>query len=436
MAYVAALVQWLRTTFAISPENLRSSGAQLVLVVLTLLIAVALRRFTVARTDALLERADRRFRNPRLMQALRPLVTPAFWWIEVLLVSGFVGGLGQATGLLHVAASLLIAWIAINATSALVREPLLSRAIAAVVWLVVALDIVGLLGATEDALDGFALTLGALRISLLGVLKAGFLLAILLWAAVALSRLVQARINQITGLSPSVQVLIANLLKITLVVLAVLVALNTVGIDLTALAVFSGAVGVGVGFGLQKIVSNLISGFILLLDRSIKPGDVIEIEDTFGWITSLGARYVSVRSRDGKEYLIPNEDLITHRVVNWSYSSPLVRLDVPFGVAYGSDLRRVRELAVAAAGQPSRVLKKPPPACHVTAFGDSAVDLVLRVWIEDPSNGVTNVKGEVFLALYESLAANGIQIPFPQRDIRVRDGAGGPIAASAVSLTD
>jgi small-conductance mechanosensitive channel len=424
--HVTTLVQWLTAQLDISSEALRSGGAQLLLILLTYGIAAALRRATVARTDALLDRVDPRFRNPRFMQALRPLVVPMLWWLAVSLASGLVGELGYAPGLLRIASSLLVAWIVINATSALVRDPLLSRSIATVVWIVVALDIVGLLAATQAALDSFALSLGSLRISLLSVLKAAALLALSLWAAFAVSRLAQLRISQITGLSPSVQVLIANLLKITLVVLAVLIALNSVGIDLTALAVFSGAVGVGVGFGLQKIVSNLVSGVILLLDRSIKPGDVIEVENTFGWITSLGARYVSVHARDGKEYLIPNEDLITHRVINWSFSSPLVRLDVPFAVAYGSDLRRVRELAVVAAGEPSRILKAPAPACHVTGFGASAVELLLRVWIRDPSNGVTNVKGEVLLALYESLNANGIEIPAPQLEVRVKNSGQPP----------
>jgi small-conductance mechanosensitive channel len=186
------------------------------------------------------------------------------------------------------------------------------------------------------------------------------------------------------------------------------------------LALFSGAVGVGVGLGLQKVVSNFVSGIILLLDHSVKPGDVIETEQTFGWITSMGARYVSVRSRDGKEYLIPNEDLITHRVVNWSYSSRHVRLDVSFGVAYGTDLHRVRELAVAAATKPARVLKTPPPACHAMALGESAINFVLRFWIEDPDNGVTNVKGEVLIALYDALTANAIELPFPQYEVRLK----------------
>jgi small-conductance mechanosensitive channel len=211
-----------------------------------------------------------------------------------------------------------------------------------------------------------------------------------------------------------------------------MVALNTVGIDLTALAIFSGAVGVGIGLGLQKIVANLLSGIILLLEKSIKPGDVIEIEKTFGWVTSLGARYVAVRSRDGKEYLIPNEDLITHAVVNWTYSTSLVRLDVPFGVAYGSDLCQVRDLAVAAAEHAGRVLRDPRPVCHATSLGDAAINLVLRFWVADPQNGVTNVRGDVIVALYDSLCANGIEIPFPQYEVRIKgDRSGGEDSLSA-----
>jgi small-conductance mechanosensitive channel len=243
----------------------------------------------------------------------------------------------------------------------------------------------------------------------------------LIWAAFAASRLVQTRIDRITSLTPSVQVLIGSTLKIILIILAVVIALDTVGIDLTALALFSGAVGVGVGLGLQKVVANFVSGIILLLDRSIKPGDVIEIGDTVGRITSMAARYVSVRSRDGKDYLLPNEELITNRVVNWTYSSPLVRLDLPFGVAYGSDLRQVRLLAVSAAAEPERVAKTPAPVCHATGFGPSAIQFLLRFWIADAENGVTNIKGEVLIALYDALTAHGIEIPYGQYEVRFRD---------------
>jgi small-conductance mechanosensitive channel len=218
-----------------------------------------------------------------------------------------------------------------------------------------------------------------------------------------------------------VRVLTGNLVRIALISVALLIGLNAVGIDLTAFAVFSGAVGVGIGFGLQKVVSNFVSGIILLLERSIKPGDVIEVGSTFGSITYLGARYASVRGRDGKEYLIPNENLITNQVVNWSYSSLLVRLDVPFGVAYDSDLHAVRELAVEVAKRTKRVLTSPTPVCHLTAFGDSAVNLLLRFWIEDPANGVTNIKGAVLLGLWDAFKEHRIEMPFPQRDVRIRD---------------
>lgn len=417
-----ALHAWITTRVGVdlSQAALLAGALQISVVVLTLLLAVVARRLTVDMSDRLMERIDLRFRPPRVMLALRPLVLPALWWILLVIATRGALVFSYSNRLLGIAATLVALWIVIHATSVLVRDPLLSRFIATTAWTIAALDILGLLGVIATALDSFALHIGSLRISALAVIKGALLLAILLWLATAVSHLVKGRITKVSGLTPSAQVLIANLLRITLVVLAVMVALNSVGIDVTALAVFSGAVGLGIGFGLQKIVSNLISGVILLLDKSIKPGDTIEIEKTFGWITSLGARYVSVRSRDGKEYLIPNEDLITHRVINWSYSTRLVRLDVEFGVAYESDLHLVRRLAVDAAHQAKRVLRDPPPICHVTGFGDSAITLLLRFWIDDPANGVTNIKGEVYLALWDLFRAHGIVIPFPQREVRLR----------------
>jgi small-conductance mechanosensitive channel len=255
------------------------------------------------------------------------------------------------------------------------------------------------------------------------VAKAAIVVAILLWAASVLARVLNARLSHVAGLSPSIQVLTANLIRIVLIVVAVVIGLNTVGIDLTAFTVFSGAIGVGIGFGLQKIVSNFISGIILLMERSIKPGDVIEVGNTFGHVVSLSARYASVLGRDGKEYLIPNENLITNQVINWSYSSPLVRIDAPFGVAYASDLREVRALAIEACLRVTRVLGDPKPVCHITGFGDSSVNLVLRFWIDDPVRGVTNIKGEVYLALWESFRDNAIELPFPQREVHIHQSA-------------
>jgi small-conductance mechanosensitive channel len=174
---------------------------------------------------------------------------------------------------------------------------------------------------------------------------------------------------------------------------------------------------------LQKVVSNLVSGIIILLDKSIKPGDVISIGDTFGWINSLGARYVSITTRDGKEYLIPNEDLITGQVVNWSHSNDFVRLDLTFGTSYNDSPHDVRRIAIEAAKSVPRVLNNRPTVCHITGFGDSSVDYVLRIWIRDPTQGLANLRGDVYLALWDAFAANGISIPFPQREVKVLGGS-------------
>ena len=217
-----------------------------------------------------------------------------------------------------------------------------------------------------------------------------------------------------------------KLARLVLIGLAIIIGLQSIGFDLTSITVLSGAIGLGLGFGLQKVVSNLVSGVILLLDKSIKPGDVISLGDTFGWISSLGARYVSVVTRDGKEYLIPNEDLITREVVNWSHSDEYVRLDINFGTSYGDDPHLVRRIAIDAAQSVDRVLKFRAPVCHIVGFGDSSVDYILRFWIQDPSDGLTNVRGAVFLALWDAFAAEGISIPFPQREVRILNGEDAP----------
>ena len=184
--------------------------------------------------------------------------------------------------------------------------------------------------------------------------------------------------------------------------------------------VFSGAIGLGIGFGLQKVFSNLISGVILLWDRSVKPGDVIAIGETYGWINALSARYVSVITRDGIEHLIPNEELISQRVENWSFSNRLVRLRVAIGVAYQTDVKRAIELIMEAASEVDRVLSDPTPACHLTDFGDNAVNLERRIWINDPRNGLANVKSAILLGIWDKFNKFGISFPFPQRDIHIK----------------
>jgi small-conductance mechanosensitive channel len=328
---------------------------------------------------------------------------------------------GRHARLLHLAENLALAWVVIRFTSGLVRNHRIATAIAIAAWLFAALNIVGLIDPTLKLLDSMGVTIGHFRLSLLLVLKGVVFLTVLLWAANISSRVIEQRLLTFQTMAPAMQVLTAKLAKVVLITLAVVIALNAVGIDLTAFAVFSGAIGVGIGFGLQKVVSNLISGVILLLDRSIKPGDVIEIAGTYGWITRLNARFVSVSTRDGIEHLIPNEDLITQRVTNWSYSDEKVRLHVPVGIGYRSDVRQAMALCVEAAKGVSRVLDAPSPVCLLKGFGDSAIDLELRFWIRDPRNGTANVRSEVMLGIWDRFREHDIELPFPQRDLHVPD---------------
>jgi small-conductance mechanosensitive channel len=408
---------WVRD-LAESPQTIESLGLKLALIGALFALAWAVRGTTRTAAERLVERY---IAAAWIATELRRLAPLAFVWL-LLVIAEHVGiGFRLDMRLVGIAATLTALWIVLRGSTLLFRDALMARLVAAAAWVVAALDITGLMAPTAAALDSAAVTIGTMRLSLLLVVKAVLIIATLLWAALALARLIGARIDHLTGLTPSVQVLARNLVKIVLVFLALLIGLNAVGIDLTAFTVFSGAIGVGLGFGLQKIVSNFVSGIILLLERSIKPGDVIEVGQTYGSITSLGARYTSVRGRDGKEYLIPNETLITNQVINWSYTNRFVRLDLAFGVAYGTDLRLVRRLAIDAASHTGRVIALPAPLCHVTEFGDNGINLVLRFWIEDPANGITNVKGDVFLALWDRFVEHDIEVPFPQRDLHVRD---------------
>jgi small-conductance mechanosensitive channel len=420
---IVGLSDWAQRLrdLAVSREVLEALIFQLVVITAAFLIALGFRAATRSWSERLAQRIAAQFRSLRVPAELHGLVMFCYAWLLLAIAERGIAEFGGEHRLVGIAASLTGLWIVLRASALLLRDALLARAVAAVAWVVFALDILGLLAPTEIALDNLAITIGTLRLSVLLLLKGAFIVAILLWIAHGLARVIATRLQRVTALSPSVQVLSANLVRIALVSVALLIGLNAVGIDLTAFAVFSGAVGVGVGFGLQKIVSNFVSGIILLLERSIKPGDVIEVGSTFGSVTHLGARYASVRGRDGKEYLIPNENLITNQVINWSYSSPLVRLDAKFGVAYGSDLHAVRDLAVEVASRTNRVLASPRPVCHVMGFGDSAVDMLLRFWIEDPKNGVTNIKGEILLGLWDAFNEKRIEIPFPQREVVIRD---------------
>ncbi|MGY6646740.1 MAG: mechanosensitive ion channel family protein [Salinarimonas sp.] len=392
---------------------------QIVLIGVIGLIAFAIGR----RFELRFERHARRIRDNIsllrlaviLMRRMVMITFAALLWLAFAAIRAFDPVFEP--DLIILAAALASAWVVISIVTRLIRNRFIGRIAATIAWGFVALRLTGLWEPLGAGLDATAIEIAGMRLSLLVALQASFIVAAALWVAVVLGRVIEERLSHTEELTPSLRVLIGKLVRIGLIVLATVIALTSIGIDLTALTVFSGALGVGIGFGLQKVVSNYLSGIIILADKSIKPGDTISLGDKVGWVRSIRARFVSIVTRDGVEFLIPNEDFITNRVINWSFSDNNVRIDANFGVSYDSDPHQVRALAAEAAASVERVQKQPAPVCHLLGFGDSSLDFVLRFWIADPRNGLTNVRGQVFLALWDAFKEASIKIPYPHREV-------------------
>jgi len=359
--------------------------------------------------------------GPGFLRSAEYIATPLFWLV-LLSGAGAAGlALGVQTPLLNAAFDLVLAWICIRLLSFTVRSHAVSAAISVVAWSVAALSILHLYWPLIGYLRSVPLyERDKLHvITMLDAVHAVVVLAVLLWLTRLIYRVLHRQITQAASLTPSLQVLFVQLLQIILPALAVIIALQTVGVDLTTLTVAFGAVGLGVGLGLQRIVSNLVAGLALLLGKTIKPGDIIEYKNSYGWVTGMGARYVTLRTRDGVEHLIPNDYFLENGVENWSYSDIRLRLHVPVSISYDSDVRKAIALGVEAAKSVKRVIERPEPLCLLRGFGDSSIDLEIRMWIEDPRNGTQNVKSEVLLAVWDRFREAGIKFPFPQRDVHI-----------------
>ena len=324
--------------------------------------------------------------------------------------------------LLAVAANLAFAWLLIRLITSVIRNEFIVRLVSLSAWLVAALNILGQLDPTIEALDSVSVVLGGLRLTPLLLIKLGVLLAVALWLTNIASNFVESRITRSGDLTPSIQVLLVKMIRLALMIFAVAVVMSAVGINLSALAIFSGAAGVGIGFGLQKIVANFISGIILLADKSVKPGDLVTIGDSSGRISAMKTRYISVAAGDGREFLIPNEDLVTQKVVNWTYTDKNTLVKVSFGTNYDADPRLVCKLAIEIAAAAPRAIKSKPPNCILTEFAEVGMKFSLTFWIADP-DGMDNVKSDVMLSLWEAFKREGIRVPYPVREIRIRGGA-------------
>jgi small-conductance mechanosensitive channel len=303
------------------------------------------------------------------------------------------------------------------------------RTITWAVWIGLALYLTGALTELVALMDGFAFRIGKQRISILNVVQAVLSVAITVLIALWAGKLLETRLMAASALDLNLRVVLAKLLKTVLVVLAVLVALPAVGIDVTVLSVFSGAIGVGIGFGLQKIAANYLSGFALLLDRSVSLGALVTIDGYYGEVTRLTSRYLVLKGPDGTEAIIPNEHVITSMVINHSYTDRRVRIEMPIQVSYQSDVELALQVMEEAAREHARVLADPAPMAVLKAFGDSGIDLELYAWITDPEAGRGNLRSDIYRVLWKRFAERGIAIPFPQREIRIIDGGGADQAA-------
>jgi len=299
--------------------------------------------------------------------------------------------------------------------------------ISLIVWAGLSLHALGWLDAVVTALDSIGIKAGEMRISVWSVVKLLITVTTFILVGAWVARWIEQRLMAMSGVAISMRIGLAKFAQAFLVVLSILLGLNAAGLDLTTLTVLTGAIGIGLGFGLQAIASNFVSGFVLLMDRSIKPGDVISLSgstgttsDNFGWVQELRGRYVVLRDRDGVETLVPNQHLITNPVINWSYADPRVRLRLPVRVSYRSDPELALQLLSEATRGCSRILDDPAPVSRLMSFGDSGFELELRFWISDPQEGVNNVRSDVNRAIWQLFRENGIVIPVTQNEVVYR----------------
>jgi small-conductance mechanosensitive channel len=353
------------------------------------------------------------------------VVIPGLWLVLLWLVVEVASNSGIASAVMGAGVSLLTAWIVIRLVTMVVRHQLWSRVIFFSVYSLAALDILGVLGRVQEALAGIGFSYGEVRITALNLLHGLVFLVLLLWLMALARSFLERRILSASNLTPSLQALVIQILKLAFPVLAFLLVLPVLGVSLTALTVFGGVFVIGVGLGLQKLVANLLSGLTLLGSGTIRPGDVVALTDVagekiYGRVNEITMRFVSIHTRDGIEHIVPNEQIINNTVEKWSHSNDKIRLKIPFGISYEAKPREAIALAVEAAAEIGRVLDDPKPVCLLKGFGDSSVDLELRIWIRDPMNGLSNVKNECLLGIWDRLAEHGIGIPYPQRDLHIR----------------
>ncbi len=370
----------------------------------------------------------------RLRELLYVGAPPALTLVVLATMDGLLHAAGLAARMVDVAVQLTGLLLFIRVIIYVLRVSLGTRArlkgwgaaITGVIWVFLSLHLLGWGDEVIRVLDGMGMQAGKTRISVWSVMKLLVTVSVFVLLALWVSRWLERRVLKLDALAPTMRIGIAKFVQAFLVGISVLVGLNAAGLDLTTLNVLTGAIGIGLGFGLQSIAANFVSGFVLLMDRSIKPGDVISFTGTtgtategFGWVEELRGRYVVVRDRDGVETLVPNQNLITNPVINWSYTDPRVRLKLPIRVSYKDDPELAMKLLLQATDEHPRILREPAPVARLMGFGDHGIELELRFWIPDPQEGVNNVRSDVNRRIWSLFKEHHVTIPVAQREIRV-----------------
>jgi small-conductance mechanosensitive channel len=355
-------------------------------------------------------------------RVLFPLSILCFVWVAKMILAHW-----QHVGILTLVNKLLLAMAAVRLVVYAMRYifsgglwlKTLENFIAWVIWGVLALHLTGFLPYISESLEAAEFSIGKNQINLLMITQGLFTVLLTLLVALWVSRLIENKLMRAEHVSINLRVVIVKLIRILFIVLAVLIAMSAVGLDITLLSVFGGALGVGLGLGLQKIASNYVSGFIILLDKSMKIGDVITIENHYGVISDLRSRYLVLRKLDGTEVVIPNETFITSAVINHSFSDTRSRVQLPIQVSYESNLDTALKIMESSAKKQPRVIGEPAPAAFVVNFGESGIDLMLNIWILDPEEGSSSLKSDLYREIWRQFQKQGVVIPYPQREVRM-----------------
>ncbi len=333
----------------------------------------------------------------------------------------------QHTSLLLLVSKLLLAMAAVRLVVYAVRyiiEPggllkTLENSIAGTIWILMALHLSGILPEIFNALEEIKFNIGKNPVNLLQAMQAVLTVLITIFIALWISRIIENRLLRVQNINMNLRVVLSKLLRVLLLFIAVLIALSAVGLDITMLSVFGGALGVGLGFGLQRIASNYVSGFIILLDKSMQIGDIVTIDNHYGVVSDLRTRYLVLRKLDGTEVIIPNEALITTPVINHSFTDHRGKVTMPIQVGYESPLELAMQLMVDIAVRNSRVMVEPAPSVQIKGFGESGIDLTLSFWIPDPEEGSGSLQSDIYLEIWKAFNKNAISIPYPQREVRI-----------------